>query len=67
MTKEQQEIYDVIRQGVGELKIEIQSLNEHIEVVEDERELIITKLNYLHNTSRVDLNELGLEVYLWKH
>jgi uncharacterized Rmd1/YagE family protein len=64
MTNEQQDIYNTIKQGVNELKIEIQSLNEHCEVLEDERNALINLLNHLHSTSRVDLHELGLGVYI---
>jgi uncharacterized Rmd1/YagE family protein len=45
------------------MKLEIQYLNEHCEVFEDERNALINLLNHLHSTKRVDLHELGLGVY----
>jgi uncharacterized Rmd1/YagE family protein len=63
MTNEQQDILDTIKHGVNEMKLEIQYLNEHCEVFEDERNALINLLNHLHSTKRVDLHELGLGVY----
>jgi len=67
MTAEQQKIYNTIKYGVNEMKIEIQYLNEQCEVFEDERNNLIDLLNNLDVANRIDLNELGLGAYLWKN